>query len=37
MAEHLIIKGETKAELYATLLPQLLKIGFTFLEDLTHS
>ena len=23
MAEHLIIKGETKAELYATLLPQL--------------
>lgn len=23
MAEHLIIKGETKEELYATLLPQL--------------
>lgn len=23
MAEHLIIKGKTKAELYATLLPQL--------------
>ena len=23
MAEHLIIKGETKEELYATLLPQI--------------